>query len=80
VRGHSRAAVPAHQPGSGRAARLGDPHGNDIAFAVGVLSLIGKQVPPALRMLLLTLAIIDDIVAIVVIAFVYSGGSRFGGC
>lgn len=55
------------------------PTATDIAFAVGVLSLIGKQVPPALRMLLLTLAIIDDIVAILVIAFVYSSGIAVGG-
>jgi NhaA family Na+:H+ antiporter len=55
------------------------PTATDIAFAVGVLSLIGKQVPPALRMLLLTLAIIDDIVAIVVIAFVYSSGIAVWG-
>jgi Na+:H+ antiporter, NhaA family len=43
----------------------------DIAFAVGVLSLIGR-VPAALRLLLLTLAIIDDIAAVVVIALYYS--------
>jgi NhaA family Na+:H+ antiporter len=55
------------------------PTATDIAFAVGVLSLIGKDVPPALRMLLLTLAIIDDIAAILVIAFVYSSGIAVGG-
>jgi Na+:H+ antiporter, NhaA family len=55
------------------------PTATDIAFAVGVLSLIGRSVRAALRMLLLTLAIIDDIVAILVIAFYYSGGVAAGG-
>ncbi len=54
------------------------PTATDIAFAVGILSLVGRGVPPALRMLLLTLAIIDDIVAILVIAFFYSGGLDYG--
>ena len=54
------------------------PTATDIAFAVGVLSLSGR-VPPTLRMLLLTLAIIDDIAAILVIALVYSGGIAYVG-
>jgi NhaA family Na+:H+ antiporter len=50
------------------------PTATDIAFAVGALSLAGRGLPPALRMLLLTLAIVDDIVAIAVIACFYSAG------
>ncbi len=55
------------------------PTATDIAFAVGILSLCGKGVPSALRMLLLTLAIIDDIAAILVIAFFYSSGIDYAG-
>jgi Na+:H+ antiporter, NhaA family len=50
------------------------PTATDIAFAVGILSLVGKGLPPALRMLLLTVAIVDDIVAVFIIASTYSNG------
>jgi Na+:H+ antiporter, NhaA family len=48
------------------------PTATDVAFAVGILALLGNRVPPGLRVLLLAIAIVDDVVAVVVITFFYS--------
>jgi NhaA family Na+:H+ antiporter len=56
----------------------GIPMATDIAFAVGVLTLFGSRAPTSLKVFLLSLAIVDDIGAILVIALFYSSGLQFG--
>lgn len=63
--------------GGNAAGGWGVPVATDIALAVGLLTMIGPSVAASLRSFLLALAVIDDIGAILIIAFVYSTGIKF---
>ncbi len=65
-------------PGSDGADGWGIPMATDIAFAVGVLGVLGRRIPSAARLFLLTLAIVDDIGAILVIAVFYTDDLSLG--
>jgi Na+/H+ antiporter NhaA len=69
----------AFNAGGSTAHGWGTAMSTDTAFALGMLALFGRRFPPSLRGFILTLAVVDDLLAFLVIAIAYSGAVRIAG-